>query len=943
MQAGAPLRAQLEPLACPGDPLFDEAIAKSAAGSLPAELLVALSTVAAVSPYLKHLMLSQPGELLEVLDRPLEETVAAAAVTATADLDAVGRDLRIAKRKVSLAVALADLLAGASVAVVTGALSRTADLSIDAALKSVLLEAESRGVKPDSDTCGLIVLALGKLGGRELNYSSDVDLVALVDPGRAEDAGIDSKRAVRLVQRMTRLLQERTADGYVFRVDLRLRPDPGATPVAVSTWAAITYFQTRARSWERQAMIKARQVAGDRAAGAAYIAAVTPSVWRAAYDFTVIDDTMSMREQIAAVRGAGTLTVPGHNVKLGRGGIREIEFVVQSLQRIAGARDRRLRGRSTVAMLSALSRSGWVSFDACRELTEAYEVLRRVEHRIQMVADEQTHDLPSEEKLPAIACMMRTDDLKGDLTKTFATVHRHFGSLSGTVGQTNPMLKGLVDNSDIPEAVTAKFNEAMEVWRSDRYQALRTDKAQQLLTALAPSFASALASSTDPEHAIEAFDVFLARLPRGVELLARLDAHRELIPVLVLIVAAAPRLAGELARLSHVLDVLIDPAFFGRLPNAEELDSQLLTALEAEPSYEAKLDAMRTFGQEQALLIDVRILTGSLIGPDASHALSLLAEVVTRHALRIAGEAFAEAHGTLKGGAVALVALGKFGSREMTATSDLDLVFIYDCAEDAGASDGRRQLSPGHYYTRLAQRLIAALSAPTAKGTLYEVDLRLRPAGRAGPIATHIRSFTTYHAESSWVWEHMALTRARVVAGSEGLSEAALATIGEALTTDRTRAGLAEEVASMRARMAEQQGDGLKHMPGGQVDIDFIAQYLQLKHGLTEIGGDTSTASALVRARDAEVLSGDDAELLLATSALYQRLSQVLSIASEGAIRLEDAPPALRRILVRAGEAPDLTFLVADLHERQQAVRDLFERIVAPLPTTASGEPAGPD
>ncbi len=932
MRGDEPLGTQLQPLPGPGDDLFDRTIAETTAGSLPSDVLAALSTVASVSPYLRHLMLAYPDDLLAVLQRTLEETVEASAVEPSADLAIVGAALRAAKRRVSLAVALGDLLAGADVATVTGALSRTADCAIDAALRSVLANAAPLGVSPDLDSCGIIVLALGKLGGGELNYSSDVDLVVLTDPERAETAGISPARAVRLVQAMTRLLQERTAEGYVFRVDLRLRPDPGATPVAVSTWGAIAYYQQRARSWERQAMIKARQVTGDRAAGTAYLAAIMPSIWRAAYDFTIIDDTMAMREQIAAVRGAGMLTVPGHNVKLGRGGIREIEFVVQSLQRIAGARDRRLRGRSTVAMLAALARSGWLSSEACKDLTEAYEVLRRVEHRIQMVADEQTHELPSEEKLPAIGRMMRTDDLKGDLTQTFGTVHKHFGALSGTIGQINPMLRGMVDRAELPTAVTAKFDEAMATWTSDRYTALRSALAQKHLATLAPSLAAAFGASTDPEHAIEAFDGFLARLPRGVELLARIDSHRELIPVLVLIVAAAPRLSDELARRTHLLDVLIDPAFFGRLPNRQELDTQLAAVLDAEPDYELKLDAMRTFGQEQALLIDVRILTGSLIGSEASHALTLLAEVVTDHALRIAGDAFAETHGRLKGGAVTLVALGKFGSGEMTATSDLDLVFIYDCAEDAGQSDGRRPLSPGHYYTRLAQRLIAALSAPTARGSLYEVDLRLRPAGRAGPLATHIRSFAAYHAESSWVWEHMALTRARVAAGDAALGEKALATIREALEADRTRENLAEDVAAMRGRMAEHHTGGLKHMTGGQVDIDFVAQYLQLRHGLTEIGGDTSTATALGRLRDGEVIAGDDVEVLLGANALYQRLSQILSIASDGALRLEDAPPALQRILMRAGDAPDIAFLVADIAERQTAVRTLFERLVAPLP-----------
>ncbi|WP_420392803.1 bifunctional [glutamine synthetase] adenylyltransferase/[glutamine synthetase]-adenylyl-L-tyrosine phosphorylase [Acuticoccus sp.] len=930
MSADAPLGATFVPLDGPGDRDFDAALGATRAAELPAGSRAALSTVAAVSPYLKHAMLRGADDLAGLLAQPLGATVAKARVAPSGDVSDVGARLRRAKGRVALAVALADLLGGADVATVTEALSAVADEAIATALASVLLAAAVKGVAPEPETSGLVVLALGKLGGEELNFSSDVDLVVLFDPDRAEPAGIDGKQAVRLIQAMTRVLQARTGDGYVFRVDLRLRPDPGATPVAMSTRAAVAYFQNRARAWERQAMIKARQVAGDRAAGNAYLRALEPTVWRLAYDFTVIDDTMAMRDQIAAVRGAGALTLPGHNVKLGRGGIREIEFFVQSLQRIAGGRDRALRGRRTVEMLEALAARGWIAREPSDELTAAYERLRRVEHRLQMVDDAQTHVLPAAEGLPRLARMMRLADFEEEMLATLERVHLHFASLTGVVGQTNPLLAPVAVGFPVPTPVAEAFAAAMDGWTAGRHAGLKGERSRRLLRAVEPDLRHAVASSADPEATIAALDDFLARLPASVELLARLDRHRELIAALVLIVSTSPRLATELARRTHLLDVLIDPQFFGRLAEPDVWATQLQELVAREADYEAKLDIMRTFGQEQALLIDVRVLTSSLSGPEASRAMTDLADVAVDRALEVAREAFEVRHGRLAGGGVALLALGKFGGQEMTATSDLDVVFLYDCDADAGESDGAKGLSPGHYYTRLAQRFIAALAAPTARGTLYEVDLRLRPSGRAGPLATHIRSFARYHAESAWTWEHMALTRARIVAGDARLAAQAMAVIHEALSRDREREELGREIAAMRARMAAQSEAGLKLMAGGQVDIEFIAQHAVLSRGLFA-PADTGTVAMLERARDHGTLPADACETLTGTYAFYQRLAQLLSIASEGSLTVADAPAALQRLLVRAGEAPDLAFLEADIAERRSTVRTLFEQLVGPV------------
>ncbi|MCF3935097.1 bifunctional [glutamine synthetase] adenylyltransferase/[glutamine synthetase]-adenylyl-L-tyrosine phosphorylase [Acuticoccus sp. M5D2P5] len=936
-----PLLARLTALPGPVDEAFADEIAPAVAGLDGAGegTVAALASAASVSPFLRHLMLARPELLAEVLTASLAETVAAACtVTPDADLDRVSAELRQAKTRVALAVALADLLCGASVATVTGALSDIADHAISVALESQLIDAARRGAidDPDPAKSGIIILALGKLGAHELNYSSDVDLVALYNPSRAGARGIDGGRAVRIVQRLAKMLAERTADGYVFRIDLRLRPDPGSTPVAVSTRNAIAYFQTRARPWERQARIKARQVAGDYEAGDAYLQAIERSVWRAAYDFSAIDDTMEMREQIAMVRGAGTLTLPGHNLKLGRGGIREVEFFVQSIQRVAGGRDRHLRARGTVEALAALAETGWIEPQTRDELTAAYETLRKAEHCVQMVADEQTHALPEADGLARIARMMRTDDLEGLLVPVFEVVHRHFVSLNDVVGQRNPTLASMrTGGVSMSDELERSIDTTFERWLSGDRASLKTERARDLLKGLRGDITRAIAASTDPEATLVELDGFFARLPAGIDLLSRLDLQRDLVSVLVLIVATAPRLAGELALRAHLLDVLVDPAFFGNLPGVQTLETQLDASLDAAMDYEGKLDALRVFGQEQALLINVRILTGSVLGPEAASATTRLADVLVRRALAVASEAFAERHGDFEGGGVALLALGKFGSREMTATSDLDIVFLYDCPEGVGESNGEKPLSPGHYFTRLAQRFIAALSAPTARGTLYEVDLRLRPSGKSGPIATHIRSFERYHEESAWVWEHMALTRARVVAGEDGLCARAMAAVDRAITIARDVASLRTEIASMRRRISEQGRGGLKHMPGGQVDIEFIAQFLTLKNGLVPPVGETGTVASLDRARAAGDLSEDDHDTLVSAYRLFERLSQLISIASSGSIRLTDAPLALQRVLVRAGEAPDIDFLNADLTQRGAAVREIFERLIGPL----EGEP----
>ncbi|MEM8854374.1 MAG: bifunctional [glutamine synthetase] adenylyltransferase/[glutamine synthetase]-adenylyl-L-tyrosine phosphorylase [Pseudomonadota bacterium] len=927
----------LAPLPGAVDEAFLADLEAAEGGPLPLigeEAKAALGTVADVSLFLRHLMLRYPKDLTALLTRPLDETVAiAASVAPEDDLTAVMSQLRQSRRHVALAVGLADLCAGASVQHVTGALSRFADAAVGVALQSVLLDGFRRGqlTTTDPHTCGLAVLAFGKLGAHELNYSSDIDLVVVYDPARAAACGITSGRAVRLTQRMTQVLQARTEEGFVFRVDLRLRPDPSATPVAVAMPSAIAYFQSRARAWEQQAVIKARVIAGDESAGRAFLSAISPSVWHGFFDFTAIEDTMETRRQIALVKGAGAITVPGHNVKLGRGGIRELEFFVQTLQRLAGGRDRRLRGRASLDMLVALTNAGWIDAATRDSLHEAYVRLRRIEHRLQMVADEQTHTMPDEDGVPRIARMMgEVDTFEDTMVATLQTVHHHFTNLPNIVSRSNPVIATAKTGNGLPEgevgeAIKARF----AAWQDAPYGALRTERARRLLKGIEPALGDAFSTSADPLGVLDGFDTFLSWLPAGVQILSRLNHQRDLIPVLVLIAGSAPRLAEQLARHARLLDVLIDPAFFGRLPDEDELASQLQQGLAEAQDYEGRLDALRVFGQEQALLVSARVLAGSLTGQSVGEAYARLADCIVAAALKVATDEFEVRHGRLDEGATALVALGKYGGKEMTATSDLDLVFLYNCAPEAGQSDGEKGLPPGHYYARLAQRVVAALSAPTAKGSLYEVDLRLRPSGRSGPLATHITSFERYHAESAWVWEHLALTRARVVAGDGALGVRARVAVDQATTRHRDREALVADVLAMRKRLADQSAEGLKHAPGGQVDIEFIAQFLQLAEG--GCTGVSQVAELLSCQRDNGTLADGPYETLLAAHGLYQRLSQVIAIASHKTLALEDTPAPLQPLLLRAADAPDMDYLMADVAERRTAVRTIFTDLIGAI------------
>jgi glutamate-ammonia-ligase adenylyltransferase len=917
------------------------------------------------SPYLWRLVSENPRRLARLLGAPpeqsLEDLVAALEARRDDDEAELMRALRRAKAESALLIALADVGGVWDLTASTEALTRFADAAIAAALRFLLRAAarEKRlGLDPDAQRIeagsGLVALALGKLGARELNYSSDVDLVVLFDPRAASiPEGVEpTPLFVRIVKALTRLLQERTRDGYVFRVDLRLRPDPAATPIAVSTAGAGAYYETLGQNWERAAMIKARAAAGDLELGRRFLADLAPFIWRKYFDYAAIADIHAMKRQIHAVRGHARVTVAGHDLKLGRGGVREIEFFVQTQQLIFGGRRPTMRGARTLEMLRQLHAERWVGAEAVDDLTRAYTFLRRVEHRLQMVDDEQTQRLPFETnalaRFAAFCGYARVEAFAAEMTGHLRRVERHYARLFEDAPKLDAEAGSLVFTgvADDPETLETlrrlgfqRPEEAAETirgWHFGRRPAVRSARAREVLTELVPALLAAFSGSGDPDAGLSAFDAALARMPGAVELLSILRSNAPVRELFGDLFGSAPRLAGVVAQRPHVLDAAIDPGRVGAI--GDSLDEERLVArvarfLDAATSFEGMLDRARDFAAEEMFVIGVRLLSGALDCERAGRAYSALAQGLVAALLARVSDAFALDHGRVRGGRVAVLAMGKFGSREMTAASDLDLIVVYDFPAEASESDGVRPLGAVVYYTRLTQRLIAALTAPTKAGILYEVDLRLRPSGGKGPLATQFSAFKLYQAREAETWEHMALTRARVVAGEPGLAAEIADAIAAILTLPREREKLARDVRAMRKLIASEKGDrdpwDLKLVSGGLIDIEFVAQYLTLAHAHDHPGLlNASTRAVIAEAGASGLIAPDDAAALADAHRLYTDATQIMRLAVAGRFDPARAASGVKRRIAAAAALPDFESLQGAVSEARDRVRHIYARVL---------------
>src|ERR1700736_5855124 len=919
--------------------------------------------IAEASPYLFDLVRADAARLIRLLEcepepylAQLIEATCRAVSAASSEADVMAL-LRRMKSEAALLIALCDIGSVWPVMQVTAALTDLAVASVQAALRFVLRQEAERGrLSPSSldspeENSGLIVLAMGKMGAGELNYSSDIDLIVFFDseaPTLAPD--IEPQTFfVRVTQALSRLLQQRTGEGYVFRVDLRLRPDPSSTQVAISTAAALHYYEREGRTWERAAMIKARPCAGDASAGEAMMAQIAPFVWRKHLDFAALADVHDMKRQMQTFRGQSAIAVEGHNVKVGRGGIREIEFFAQTQQLIAGGRHPELRVRPTLEALIVLASSNWITFEARDELTAAYLFLRRGGHRPQMGGDEETHTLPEEpEAVERFAWFLGYESraaFASALLGHLNVVQGHYAKLfegdpTGTVklpaadyaaGPDDPRLLEHLASLGFKKPIVVA--ETVRQWMVGDYRVFRIETTRSAFIEFVPALIAGLADAEDPDNAVTAFDRFLQALQRGGRLISLLSQNRELVALVALILGAAPRLGDMLARQPQIMDGLIDPRFFGAMPDRRELSARLAATLADAYSYEEFLDRLRLFGQESLFLIGTRILSGTVSAQQASTAFADVAEGIVHTVHALVTDRFAAQHGEIKGQETAILAMGRLGSREMTASSDLDLILLYDFDPEHPDSDGARPLQGAHYFARFTQRLISAFTTRTNYGVLYEVDMRLRPSGRAGPVASHVRSFAEYQEREAWTWEHMALTRARVISSSPEFRSTIEKIICGVLTRPRHAVGVASDVVDMRRAVALEKGEDdvwdLKYAAGGMVDIDFIAQYLQLVHAADKPDIlDFSKLTGLENAAKLGVLGQSEAEVLRSAARLYHDLTQILRLCVTDRFKPETAGEDLLRVMARAGDAPDFSSLEARVKETQGGVRRVFRNLI---------------
>ena len=920
--------------------------------------------IAEASPYLFDLVRSDAARVLRILhgepDRHLarlfEETRQS---VRTASNEALAMHLlRRAKAETALLIALCDIGGVWPVMRVTRALTDFAVISVQSALHFLLRQEATRGriVPPSADRpeegCGLIVLAMGKVGAGELNFSSDIDLIVFYD-AEASSLAPDIEPQpffVRMAQGLSRLLQQRSGEGYVFRVDLRLRPDPASTPLAISTASALHYYEREGRTWERAAMIKARACAGDLKAGEALLAELSPFVWRKHLDFAALSDVHDMKRQMQIYRGQSEIAVEGHNVKIGRGGIREIEFFAQTQQLITGGRHPELRVRPTLEALDRLASSNWITLEARDELSAAYEFLRRVEHRLQMVADEQTHALPEDpqavEQFARFFGYENRVTFAGDLLRHLTVVQRHYAKLFegdpvGTAKLPEVDYSGGPDDPRLIEHLASLgFKKPVAVagtirqWLDGDYRVFRVEATRNSFVEFLPSLINGLANAEDPDNAIVVFDRFLQALQRGGRLFVLLSQNRDLVELVALILGAAPRLGDMLARQPQIMDGLIDPRFFGAMPDRHELSARLAITLEDAGSYEEFLDRLRLFGQESLFLIGARILSGTVSAQQASVAFADVAEGIVHTLHGLVSEQFVAQYGRIMGQETAILAMGRLGSREMTAASDLDLILLYDFDSEYPDSDGAKSLHGAQYFARFTQRLISAFTTRTNYGVLYDIDMRLRPSGRAGPVASHVDAFDEYQDKEAWTWEHMALTRARVISASPKFRDKIEKVIRRVLTRPREAAGVAIDVADMRRAIALEKGEDelwdLKHVAGGLVDIDFIAQYLQLAYAAEKPDIiDVNTLHVLDNAARLGVLPAASGEILRSAALLYHDLTQILRLCVSDRFDPETAGEDLLQILARAGDAPDFSSLQARVRETQIEVRRVFQAVLS--------------
>lgn len=860
----------------------------------------ALARARAHAPFLATSMDRRPDLVAMLRAARLDEAMASAMLADPAM--PVGQALRMQKNALAMVLAIADLAGAMGVEQVTRNLSDFADRALDAALADIVARRT-----PDQPVAGFAVIALGKHGGQELNYSSDIDPIFIYDPGtlpvRPREEPADA--AQRIARQLIDLMSARDGHGYVFRMDLRLRPAAEVTPLAIPVDAALSHYESQALTWEQAAFIRSRAAAGDRALGSYFMEALRPFIWRRSLDFGTIDEIAALTRQIRDHYDKGQILGPGFDLKRGRGGIREVEFFTQAQQLIHGGRSPDLRVRSTLDALGALAAAGIVPDAEAAMLAAHYRTLRTFEHRLQMVDDQQTHSLPRDraalDNVARLHGLADGDALIAALVPVTAQVgqvyDRLVASQRGDDGDAAITLSN--DPELLAEALQAAGlhgSEALAVriqgWRAGGVRALRSAAGRKAFEAVLPALLAAFADAPDQAAALNRFDDLLRQLPSTVNVFKLLEARPALMQVVVDILSHAPPLAEALARRGDLLDGLIDASAFDLVGSVEAIVARL-SREEPGDDYQQRLDAVRVRVSEMRFALGTQLIEGRHDPISIAGGYARVAEAALVRLADCAIAEFVATHGRIPGSEPVILALGRLGGGALTHASDLDLIFLFS-GEIGLESDGRRPLGSTHYYNRLAQRIIAALSVPTAAGALYEVDTRLRPNGAQGLLAVSFASFDEYQQAQAWTWEHMALCRARVVYGSARARGEIDSIIARALHRPRDAQALLADAAKMRGDIAANKRPlgplDVKLLPGGLVDLEFIVHSLQLQH---RTGLNPDLRAAIAALADAGYV---DAALGEAHDLLTRLLVTVRLVAPDCA----DPAPASQALIARA-------------------------------------------
>jgi len=862
------------------------------------------------APFLAAALERHPALEAHLRDGDLEGALLLA--QATGGEASLRRQLRVRRDALALAVGIGDLAGLLPLERVVAILSDFADFALDAAISEAI-----RQRVPDADPAGFVGVALGKHGSRELNYSSDIDPILLFDPAtlprrERDDAG---EAAVRVARGVVDLLQTRDADGYVFRVDLRLRPASEATPLALPVDAAISHYESSALDWERAAFIRARSAAGDVALGARFLGAIQPFIWRWSIDFGAVEALRALSRRIRDHHAGAQKLGPGFDLKRGRGGIREVEFFVQIHQLIHGGREPSLRVPDTLGAIAALAAAGRIDPAAATTLADAYRLLRTIEHRLQMMEDRQTHMLPREpEALDAVARLhglANGNALLALLQPHVEAVGLLYDGLDGPPSTSVARGADAVEDTLAAAGFADRAATAARIagWRGGRVRALRSAPAIAAFEAVLPDLIAAFGAAPDPDAALGSFDRLVERLPSALNLFRLLEARPALLGIVVDVMAHAPTLAEALAAKPALLDRLLDATAFEPVGSVADLAAEM----HGTGDLETRLDRVRHLVGEHRFALGTQIVRGVSDPMQVAGGYARVAEAAVVTVADAVTETFAAVHGRVPGSELLVLALGRLGGAALTHASDLDLIYLFT-GDFAAESDGPKPLGATHYYNRLAQRLSSGLSAPTSAGPLYEVDTRLRPSGAQGPLVVSLDSFARYQREAAWTWEHMALTRARPVYGTGAARAAVASVIGEVLASPRDPPIVARDAIKMRADIAAHKPPlgalDVKLGAGGLVDLEFAVHVLQLTRG---IGLDPDLALAIAQLSSEGLLEAGVGEAYT----LLTRLLVTLRLVSP---RMEAPPPATCAIVARACGARDWSDLLAQVDAARQCV-----------------------